>query len=248
MFYQKKKTPQASQNAINERRAFLRKSLAIGTFTGLAGFGLITGCKNEEEEGGEIGVSPPEDLMREHGVLNRILLVYDNCHKHLLDGTEFPLESLYNSAQLIRNFIEEYHEKLEENHLFPRFEKAGKMVQLVQVLRAQHAVGRNLTNQIIGLTKNKSLSGNEDANKLASLLESFNYMYRPHEAREDTVLFPALRKIVSKNEFDSMGEDFEKLENKLFGEDGFDTIVNKVADIEKQLGIYDLSKFTHAGG
>ena len=246
MFYQNKKIPRSSQQAVNERRAFLKKGLAAGA-VGLTGFGLITGCNNEKEEEGEIGVSPPEDLMREHGVLNRILLIYDNCNKHLLDGTEFPLESLYNSAQLIRNFIEEYHEMLEEKHLFPRFEKAGKLVQLVQVLRAQHAVGRTYTNQIIDLTKNSSLSGNEEADKLATLLESFNYMYRPHEAREDTVLFPALREIVSKNEFYSMGEDFEKLEHKLFGEDGFDTIVDKVAGIEKQLGIYELSKFTRPG-
>ncbi len=34
-------------------------------------------------------------------------------------------------------------------------------------------------------------------------------MYRPHEAREDTILFPALRKLVSKNEYHSLGEKFE---------------------------------------
>ncbi|WP_051084263.1 hypothetical protein [Segetibacter koreensis] len=66
----------------------------------------------------------------------------------------------------------------------------------------------------------------------------------PHEAREDTVLFPAFRKIVSKNEYDSLGEEFENNEHKLFGEDGFETMVNKVADIEKSLGIYDLAQFT----
>jgi hypothetical protein len=30
----------------------------------------------------------------------------------------------------------------------------------------------------------------------------------------------------------------------LFGEDGFEAMVGKVAGIEKQLGIFDLSKFT----
>jgi hypothetical protein len=29
-------------------------------------------------------------------------------------------------------------------------------------------------------------------------------MYNPHEAREDTVLFPAFRNLVSKNEYDSL--------------------------------------------
>lgn len=46
--------------------------------------------------------------------------------------------------------------------------------------------------------------------QMIQLLESFNTMCRPHEAREDMVLFPALRKIVSRNEFYALGEDFEK--------------------------------------
>jgi len=72
----------------------------------------------------------------------------------------------------------------------------------------------------------------------------FNGMYRPHESREDTVLFPAIRKIVSRNEYFALGEDFEHKEHELFGEDGFDSMVGKVAGIEKQLGIYDLAQFT----
>ena len=69
-------------------------------------------------------------------------------------------------------------------------------------------------------------------------------MYRPHEAREDTILFPALRSIVSEHEFDALGEEFETKEHQLFGKEGFEGEVEKVGEIEKQLGIYDLSKFT----
>ena len=47
-------------------------------------------------------------------------------------------------------------------------------------------------------------------------------MYGPHEAREDTVLFPEFRKIVSRHEYDSLGEDFEKKETQLFGGEGFE--------------------------
>ncbi len=69
-------------------------------------------------------------------------------------------------------------------------------------------------------------------------------MYHRHEAREDTVLFPAFRKIVSQHEYDSLGEEFENNEHKLFGKDGFETMGDKVAAIEKSLGIYDLAQFT----
>jgi hemerythrin-like domain-containing protein len=69
-------------------------------------------------------------------------------------------------------------------------------------------------------------------------------MYRPHEAREDTVLFPALHGLLSAEQLHELGEQFEEQEEKLFGEGGFDKTVEQVAAIEKQLGIYDLAQFT----
>jgi hemerythrin-like domain-containing protein len=69
-------------------------------------------------------------------------------------------------------------------------------------------------------------------------------MYAPHEAREDTVLFPAIRQVVSKQEYAALGEDFEKKEHELFGKEGFEGMVDRVAAIEKELGLYDLGQFT----
>ena len=44
--------------------------------------------------------------------------------------------------------------------------------------------------------------------------------------------------------YDALGEDFEKREHQLFGKEGFEGMVPRVEEIEKQLGIYDLSQFT----
>lgn len=221
------------------KRLFLRKSI-LGTVSGITGFGIVSGCKGQSDEA---EVSPAEDLMREHGVLNRILLIYDNCRTRLANDTEFPMEALNHSATIIRNFIEDYHEKLEEDYLFPRFEKAGQLTELVQTLRAQHQAGRMITDLIIEISKSKLLTSANNL-KLTELISQFVTMYRPHEAREDTVLFPALREIVSKHEYDSLGEDFERKEHQLFGEDGFDVMVQKVTSIEKQVGLYELDQFT----
>jgi hypothetical protein len=49
---------------------------------------------------------------------------------------------------------------------------------------------------------------------------------------------------VSRNENAALGEDFEEKEHQLFGKEGFEGMVPRVADLEKQLGIYDLSQFT----
>ena len=224
-----------------DRRSFIQKGIQVALMTGFTSAALF-GCK-EKEDDDEKKVSPPEDLMQEHGLLNRILLIYDHCKKDLVDGHSFDLAILFNSSGIIRNFVEDYHEKQEEDYLFPRFKKANQLTDLVAILKQQHDSGRAITEQVLQLSKTKSLDGT-DSQKMIRLLDDFNIMYRPHEAREDTILFPAFRKIVSQHEYDSLGEEFEKNEHKRFGEDGFDVMVNKVADIEKQLGIYELAQFT----
>ena len=225
-------TPNASR-----RDFLLRAGLAAGA---AALIGNPSAVRADESE----KVSPPEDLMREHGVLKRILLVYGEALRRMEAQEELPPEPLADSAKLIRTFIEDYHEKLEEDYLFPRFKKAGKLVELVDVLLQQHQVGRRLTDITIRHSTVRGLKNTDDRHELAHSMRQFIRMYSPHEAREDTVLFPAFHGIVSAHEYDSLGEEFEKKEDELFGEDGFFKVVDQVAEIEKKLGIYDLSKFT----
>jgi hemerythrin-like domain-containing protein len=226
------------------RRKFLLKggvAIAASAFARAGLFGAEPGKKDADKEE---EVSPAEDLMREHGVLKRVLLVYGEAIRRIEANDDLPPDAVMDSAKIIRNFIEDYHEKLEEDFLFPRFKKTGKLVDLVDVLLQQHQGGRKLTDITMQLATSQALKNKEDRHKLEHSLRQFIRMYNPHEAREDTILFPEFRKIVSKNEYDSLGEDFEKKEHELFGEDGFEKMVDKVAGIEKRLGIYNLAQFT----
>jgi len=222
------------------RRDFIQSGIQYAVVSGLTSIAIL-GCSEKKEE--EKEVSPPEDLMQEHGLLNRILLIYDHCKFSLVNGQSFDPAILLNSAGVIRTFVEDYHEKQEEDYLFPRFKKANQLTSLVQILKQQHDAGRAITDQIMRLTRSGTLTETENQ-KMIRLLTDFNVMYRPHEAREDTVLFPAFRKIISQHEYDSLGEEFERNEQKRFGADGFETMVGKVAEIERQLGIYELAQFT----
>src|SRR6266404_1522673 len=228
------------KNEQSSRRAFLRSGIIVGTST-IAGLSSSSAAEPEKKEE-EVG--PPEDLMREHGVLKRVLLVYGEVLRRIDAKQDFPPDSLGDAAGIIRSFIEDYHEKLEENFLFPRFEKANQLVDLVSVLRDQHQAGRRVTDVTMRLANSGALKNDSERAQLTDSMRQFIRMYNPHEAREDTVLFPAFHKIVTPHEFDSLGEDFEKKENELFGENGFEKMVDKVAGIERRLGIYDLDQFT----
>ena len=228
------------ERLMGTRRAFLKSGIFMGG-AALAGVGVLGAAEREKDKE---EVSPAEDLMREHGVLKRVLLIYEEAIRRMTPNQELPVETVADSAKIIRNFIEDYHEKLEENFLFPRFEKAGKLTDLVKTLRDQHQAGRRVTDLTLGLAKQSTIKNGDERAQLADSLRQFIRMYNPHEAREDTVLFPAFRKIVSANEYASLGEDFEKKEHELFGEDGFEKMVDKVTNIEKKLGIYELAQFT----
>jgi hemerythrin-like domain-containing protein len=204
------------------RRNFLRNSSIVGAGLLLPAFSTAQAPQEDsdkkEKEKKDENMSPAEDLMREHGLLNRLLLIYDEHLRILAAKRSFDGSVLVSAADIIRQFVEEYHEKLEEDFLFPRFRKAGKLVKLVDTLETQHKAGRRLTAEIRELAGTATLKYvSSDSEKLSSALRDFLRMYRPHEAREDTVLFPAFRKIVSAHEYEALGEDFEKKEDAKFG-------------------------------
>lgn len=73
---------------------------------------------------------------------------------------------------------------------------------------------------------------------------AFVRMYEPHEAREDTVVYPAYRALLTPAEIADLGARFADLQTEQFGGDGFTAMVGRVAAIEQALGIYDLAQFT----
>ncbi len=221
---------------------------------GVAGAGVVllstaaAGASKAATKGakGAEDIPPTEDLMREHGVLRRILLVYEEAMRRLR-STEAAVVDVVDviggAANIVHRFVEGYHEKLEEEFVFPKLERAGKLVDLTQVLRVQHAAGRKVTDAILEATKQKSLTPPQ-RQALVVGMKQFVDMYAPHAAWEDTELFPAFRQLYSEAELDRLGDRFEEQEHKLLRGGGFEGSLKEVEELEKALGIHDLSKFT----
>jgi hemerythrin-like domain-containing protein len=231
----------------NDRRGFLWAATAFGvaSFASLGGL-LHAEQSIKDDKDNEPGeeTSAPEDLMREHGVLDRILLIYEEGMRRLRSKEEVSPDVFHKPALLVRQFIEDYHEKLEEHFIFPEFAKRNELADLVKVLLQQHQAGRSLTDLVLRHAVADQFRKEESRQQSIRSCEAFIRMYRPHAAREDTVLFPALYKIVPATQVKELGEQFEAEEHRLFGEEGFEKTVEQVAAIEKQLGIYDLASFT----
>ncbi|HEV7746469.1 MAG TPA: hemerythrin domain-containing protein [Pyrinomonadaceae bacterium] len=243
----------------NTRRDFLRTSTIVGTGLVLVGCGGGNRANTEEPNHEQASVKPQEnklggevtateDLMREHGILRRALLVYSAVAIKLrADASAIAPDALQKTAKLFRAFGEEYHEKkLEEAYIFPVVKKVGgEAATYPDILVAQHNRGREITDYIINVTQGAKL-GTSNAAALAKSLEEFVLMYRNHAAREDTIIFPAWKQTLTGKQLDEMNDKFEDIEHEQFGEDGFEDAVKQISAIESSLGLADISQFTAA--
>ena len=246
---------------LRTRRSFLAVSGATGT-------ALLVGCRKDEASkterssnevaqvtpagksdagaNDEPEVSAVEDLMREHGVIRRALVVYREAGARLrTKPMGVPADALQKAAKLLRSFAEDYHEKkLEETHIFPAVKRTGgTAAREVETLIAQHLRGREITDYVMASAAAPLAPARAAA--LAGALDAFCRMYEEHAALEDTVIFPAWKKTMSSKELDEMGDLFEDIEHKTFGKDGFDDAVDQIEAIERAFG-FELAQFTAA--
>lgn len=191
-----------------------RRALLLG----LGGAATAAGVARAD---GDEDVGPGEDLMREHGVLRRVLLVHDEVVRTLRAGKEVDPQVLQRTGKLIRSFVEDYHERQEEQFVFPRFERAKRLVPLVETLRAQHQAGRAVTDRVLALATAANL--------------------KQTGTRDEPI---TRHDVMSRREYDALGEQFERRERQIFHGDGFERAVAEVDAMEKLVGLEDLARFT----
>jgi hemerythrin-like domain-containing protein len=153
--------------------------------------------------------------------------------------------ALSRTAQLFRSFGEDYHEKrLEEKLIFPAVRKLkGPVSRYPDILEKQHDRGRELTTYVLAVTKGGRI-GPANAAPMARALHEFVVMYQHHAAREDTDVFTAWKQSLSEKAYKEMGDQFEQIEKQVFGHDGFEDAVRRIAAIEQEFGLADLAALT----
>jgi hemerythrin-like domain-containing protein len=218
--------------------AFVGIGITASVLTNVASFGAE--AKHEE-------VGAVEDLMREHGIIRRSILVYRFSAARLRGGQSLDPKLLQRTAKLLRNFGEDYHErKLEEEYLFTAVKKAGgRAAGYIDNLLQQHRRGRDVTEYVLSVVQ-KGKIGSGAAEPLSRALDGFELMYEHHASREDTIVFPAWKKTMNQKQLAEMGEKFEDIEHQQFGKDGFDDAEMQISAIETELGIGYIAQFTPA--
>jgi hemerythrin-like domain-containing protein len=219
-----------------------RRSLIA--MAGAAGAGLlITGCTGSSKS--QVDASTAIEILdRQHGILYRAISILEEIRGGMDARMDLPPEIIQGTVEVVRLFVVEHHQKLEEKYIFPAFDAANKMSGLVGVLREQHAAGSQVTDILKQLSAGFSAKDLEKRRTMGSAIHHFSRMYRAHSNREDTMLFPIIRQVVAPKAYGELNSVFEKADADILGKNGFDELIQKLTNYENILGIGDLAAFT----
>ncbi len=206
------------------RRQFVLAG-GLGVAGALAGGGALA---KEAKEKDDDDVPPTEDLMREHGVLRRILLVYGEVIRRVDAKQEIKPECGVGLGH--------HHPRVHRGlsragrgavHLPPPAE--GGKADRSRRRAPGAAPGRTSRHRRRAEARHAGRAqGRRQPQELADKLRAFIRMYEPHAAREDTVLFPAFRALLSERELKKLMDLFEDKE-KALPHGGFEKMVDEVA-------------------
>lgn len=161
-----------------------------------------------------------DNLITEHGSVRRIELICDYITKNI--STVSP-HIILRVAKLIRNFIQNHHEKSEEKTIFSKL--IDSMPRIILPLTAQHQFGKRLITTV--------LQTPDDKRVVASALAQFSKMYNPHGTYEDTIVYPAFREAVKGQEDKYQEED-----------DDEKSVMDAIIATEEELGL-SIERYTN---
>src|SRR5258707_4378717 len=127
---------------MNDRGRFLGLAVIAGSGSALAALPSPAEAKRKSKTAPKTAPPPPaakvnptEDLMREHGILLRVLLIYEEGMRRLEGGSTILADIFSFTLRLSQRFFEGYHQKLGEDHAFSEMGDARKRNELTPVLR-----------------------------------------------------------------------------------------------------------------
>jgi hypothetical protein len=95
------------QTSRMNRRDFVTAASAVGAGVVLEGQGVVSGAVSVSTERQSNPVTPAEDLMFEHGLVERLLLIYGRPCDRIEAGMQVPALLLFSAASIVHSFVEE---------------------------------------------------------------------------------------------------------------------------------------------
>jgi hemerythrin-like domain-containing protein len=162
-------------------------------------------------------MQPTDELMNEHRVIERMLVVVSNACDRLENGQEVEQELFVGAADFFKNFADRCHHGKEEKLLFVKMQERGVSGEVgpIAVMLREHQDGRGHVRKIAELSATKMNQKTKDG--LVRVGRAYVDLLSKHIQKEDNILYPMANQILTKEDQEELAKGFEEVEENVMG-------------------------------
>jgi hemerythrin-like domain-containing protein len=161
-----------------------------------------------------------DELMAEHRVIERVILVLENGALRLEKGQAVRPGLFIEATDFAKGFTDGCHHKKEEGVLFPAMVAHGMPGESgpIGVMLAEHEQGRALTRALRSAAQRLESGDQSAAQEVIANARGYSQLLRQHIMKEDRILFPMAGQVLPPGEQDRVADGFEKIDHEETGE------------------------------
>ena len=159
-----------------------------------------------------------DSLEREHRTIEKVLRVIGVLADELAEDRNIDSDILPDLCQFLRIYGHQCHHGKEESYLFPMLESHGVPEEgcPLGALRHEHERSRALTEKLEQASVEYAVNPKAGRPALAEVFSKLMQFYPAHIWKEEYLLFPLARKVLSLQDEVHLLEEFASVESDIF--------------------------------
>ena len=159
-----------------------------------------------------------DSLEHEHRTIEKIVRVMGVLVDELAEKRDIDDDVLRDLCQFLRVYGHQCHHGKEESYLFPILESHGVPEEgcPLGALRHEHERSRALTQELVRASAEYAVNRPAGSSALSEVLRNLAQFYPAHIWKEEYLLFPMARKVLSEEDDQRLLKEFKSVESDIF--------------------------------
>ena len=176
-------------------------------------------------------MSATDDLLQDHIFIRRLQAVIEKCYVLLYEGRDVPFGDLVKIADIIEQFVDQFHHGKEETSYFPETEHRNHYSDEVRKFVLEHEFGRRIAKRV-RIHLEEFLQGKDAREPLARYLKTYSVFILDHTSKEDRFFTDVKEKrSLSEKEEKRLKQEFERMKHECVKKSG--NLVAMLEQLEK---------------
>ena len=159
-----------------------------------------------------------DSLEHEHRTIEKIVRVAGVLVDELAENRDIDDDILRDLCQFLRVYGHQCHHGKEESYLFPMLERHGVPEEgcPLGALRHEHERSRVLTQELVQASAEYAANRQDGSSALSEVLRNIGQFYPAHIWKEEYLLFPMARKVLSEEDDQRLLKEFKSVESDIY--------------------------------